>query len=92
MPYISEKDRLKAATFDNVDTPGKLNYKLAVVIDEYFERKKVSYGTFNDVVGALECLKAEIERRFLFPYEDMKRIENGEVFLSLRDQMYDELK
>ncbi len=60
--------------------PGNLNYCLATMVDGYINAKGVSYGTYNDVVGVLECLKMELYRRFVGPYEDKKLKENGDVF------------
>jgi len=91
MPYITKERRLELEDTDpglNVKTAGELNYVLASIIDDYFYNScysvAVSYQTFNDVVGVLENLKFEIQRRFLAPYEDQKIEENGEVFWALK--------
>ena len=60
--------------------PGELNFVLARECDAYINEKGISYTTYNEVIGVLECLKLELARRFLFPYEDKKWAENGDVF------------
>jgi hypothetical protein len=77
MPYIKQERRHGWTPPENV---GELNYALSQEIKSYLTRKGQSYGTFNDVVGVLECLKLEIYRRLVAPYEDTKIIENGDVF------------
>lgn len=38
-----------------------------------------SYQNFNEVIGVLECVKQELYRRHVAPYEDEKCEENGDV-------------
>ena len=79
MPYILQKHKFKM--MDNHTHPGELNYKLAALVDKYLaEKGGPSYRNYNDVIGVLECLKLEIYRRFVGPYEGQKLIDNGEVF------------
>ena len=37
------------------------------------------YALLNELVGALESAKAEFQRRIVGPYEDMKRLTNGDI-------------
>ncbi len=46
----------------------------------YAQGKGVSYTTYNEVVGVLECVKQEIYRRVIGPYENEKKHANGDVF------------
>jgi len=39
----------------------------------------------NEVIGVLECAKLELYRRVAAPYEERKRIENGEVYAVLHN-------
>lgn len=79
MPYITtdQREALKQRPPMNA---GELNYVTCVNIDQYIQAKGVSYETLNAVVGVLENVKHEIQRRILDGYEDFKRTENGEVF------------
>lgn len=61
-------------------TPGELNYKITRQIINYMSNHELSYQTINDVVGALENAKMEFYRRVAVPYEEQKRMENGDVY------------
>ena len=85
MPYIKQ-DRRDALINDSVtdhdDMPncaGDLNYRFTLEIAYYMRRKGLSYQTANDIVGALDNCKDEFKRRFLYPYEDLKILENGDI-------------
>ena len=85
MPYISKSDRHSLTRqYDNMRpaNPGQLNFTLAQIVDKYINDcgGGSNYGNYNDVIGVLECLKLELYRRFVGPYEDEKLEENGEVF------------
>lgn len=83
MPYIDPRDRVLIDSFHAAPTkPGELNYIISRLIDEYLgdEEKPLGYSRYNEVVGVLECVKLELHRRFIGPYEEDKRHENGEVF------------
>lgn len=82
MPYIDPKKR--HSLNDGPVTPGELNYQISQVINLYLMNKGISYTTFNEIIGALECEKLEIYRRLIAPYEDIKLKENGEVYHLLR--------
>lgn len=82
MPYIDEASR-KRLTKDPIDmySPGDLNYNLTQIIMSYVERyPDLSYRIINDVLGALEGAKLEFYRRIVVPYEDNKRMLNGDVY------------
>lgn len=81
MPYIKKEVR------DIIDSqkllphfPGELNYKISSIIDQYIEDCSLSYTVLNEVIGVLECIKLEIYRRIVAPYEDNKLHDNGEVY------------
>ena len=80
------RDALKNASGYEFDgdgrarTAGELSFKFACDIDQFVREAGWSYQTANDVVGALDGLKHEFQRRFVDPYEDHKREVNGEVF------------
>lgn len=79
MPYITQDQRAALKQRPPLHV-GELNYVLCRHIDQYMDAKGINYETLNSVVGVLECIKFEIERRILAGYEDCKRTENGEVF------------
>jgi hypothetical protein len=91
MPYIKQKDRVK---FDSqIDelvemleqrdpiSPGELNYVVSRMIWKIYASQP-SYTLANNMIGALECVKAEFYRRFVAPYEDAKIEQNGDVEIS----------
>jgi broad-specificity NMP kinase len=90
MPYIPQKDRdkfkgslsiLKNDLIDSGRKPlavGELNLIISTLIWGIFDQHP-SYTLGNDLVGVLECVKAEFIRRRLNPYEDKKIQENGDL-------------
>lgn len=81
MPYIKSEDRKRLAHFDNQhpQTAGELNYLITLLIQRYVKEKGICYQSFNDVVGAMECSKMELTRRFINKYEEEKIEQNGDV-------------
>ena len=92
MPYIKEVNRkkldhlindiickldLKFNVENRIDV-GELNYIISKIIWTMFKRHK-SYRTANDLIGVLECIKLEFYSRQVSNYEDVKKIENGDV-------------
>lgn len=88
MPYITQDNR---AIYDGdidklLDTlaqqptvaPGELNYIISRIIWSRFNAKP-SYTRANELVGVLECAKAEFIRRKLDPYEGIKLYDNGDI-------------
>lgn len=89
MPYLSNQRKAELQTktelstflagLSQVDlTAGDLNFLFTKIMMEYLAKK--SYSRINDVVGALECAKLELYRRFAVPYEDEKKHANGDVY------------
>lgn len=81
MPYIDQEAR-EALTLAGAPavTPGELNYVITRIILEHLEIKGTSYTTMNTIVGVLEQVKDEFQRRIVHPYEDQKKEENGDVY------------
>lgn len=87
MPYIKESRRQELLVGGKVpETSGELNFWLTKSIIHYINRKGLSYNTLNEVIGVLECIKQELYRRVISPYEDKKVIENGDVFQSVENK------
>lgn len=84
MPYIKSDDRFKfnLGLFElpNCKTPGELNYLMTRICQDYLKEVGKSYTSMNAVIGVLECVKHEFQRRLLDPYEDGKIKENGDVY------------
>ena len=85
MPYISKESKEKvdrglvALQLSEFECAGDLNYAIHQLISKYIESNKVSYQTYNDIFGVLDCAKMEIYRRLVSKYEDQKVDENGDV-------------
>jgi hypothetical protein len=79
MPYIPPDQRSKPNIIPT--TPGELNYYITQLCQEYVNHQGgVTYTNINNVIGALECAKAEYYRRIATPYEDAKMKKNGDVY------------
>ena len=87
MPYIKLEDRpkyektlnelidlLKAQPIEKID--GEVNYCFTRVMKAVYPPK---YFNYNRAMGVLECIKLELYRRMIGPYEDMKIKESGDV-------------
>ena len=94
MPYIPQDRRDKldchlpsVAWEIDIDAVGELNYAITRLVDEFLDDGKRTtpadgpgYAAYNAAIGVLECAKLELYRRLVAPYEDTKRLENGDVF------------
>lgn len=79
MPYVTRAERLNVSACNIMTTPGQLNYGIHKMIEAYFRQNPRSYTSYNDVIGVLECVKLELYRRLVGPYEDTKIVENGDI-------------
>jgi len=59
---------------------GELNYVLTRICDTFINTKGKNYQNLNEVIGAIECMKQELYRRVIAPYENTKIDENGDVY------------
>lgn len=87
MPYIPQEQRADVAMnlqLDGLDwTPenaGELNFLVSTFIANYIREHGLKYAVVNEMVGALECAKLELNRVIIGPYEDVKIAENGPVY------------
>lgn len=91
MPYIQITKRLQldeavlqlqeaisGVVSTRSDISGVLNYCITTLITRLGLDDR--YDGFNTLVGVLECVKLEMYRRVVAPYEDQKCQENGDVF------------
>lgn len=79
MPYIQRERREQLLNGYPMEQPGDLAYLAWRLMHQYLECNGRRYGTFAEVVGVLETLKLELQRRDIAFYEDNKMIENGDV-------------
>jgi len=82
MPYINKefRDSLRPGAEDVPQNPGELNFVFTEHICNYISNHGLSYQTINDILGALEGAKLEFYRRVAVPYEETKKLENGDVY------------
>lgn len=78
MPYLKINDRVSARA--KIINSGQLNFRITELITQYIKENGLCYAKINDIIGALECAKAEFYRRVVGPYENQKIIENGDVY------------
>ncbi len=79
MPYITKARRDVLAYTGVPIRPGELNYLITKACVDYLGSRP-NYALLNEVIGVLECAKQELYRRVVAPYEDEKRVENGDVY------------
>ncbi len=80
MPYVKPIYRPKLdAIVEHMKTaelhPGDLNY----ILFKYCKSEDPSYKKYRNFIGEINESVAEIRRRILAPYEDMKKKQNGDV-------------
>lgn len=81
MPYITQEDRRRIREEQHPETAGELNYMITQLCDDFIGGyPNLRYEKLNAIVGVLECAKQEFYRRIIAPYEDHKRLENGEAY------------
>lgn len=92
MPYIKEERRESYDGLINalvevakhncriVIHEGDINYIITTFLVKWLEQYEPSYFKFNAVVGVLECIKQELYRRLIVPYEKKKCKENTDVY------------
>ena len=86
MPYIKNEatkdsiSKLMEEVVTTITNPGDLNYAITSLINQYYKDIGHSYVAINDIIGSLECAKAEFYRRVAVPYEEEKIKENGDVY------------
>ena len=76
---IKEKIEILDVSDEHEIKAGDLNYLITKILDSYIEVKGKNYANYNELIGMLECCKAEYYRRRVAPYEDEKIKSNGDV-------------
>lgn len=82
MPYIKDRGELNIDL--DINSTSELNYVITKIIHDYLAaRDLLTDERLNRIVGVLESVKHEFQRRIVDPYKDGARARNGDVF-SLR--------
>lgn len=88
MPYIKKSEREKfRIILDNfgklnITSIGEFNYLISSMLVIMIKRVKPDYYFYNNLIGVLECIKLELYRRAITPYENSKCETNGDLFLT----------
>ena len=87
MPYIpiTRRGKINLITSElseEVRSDGELNYAITSLLLKHLANIDgiYSYSTFERIMGLLECVKLELYRRLIAPFEDGKKGENSDVF------------
>ena len=85
MPYILPEKRnnlnpLVADLGGRIEDVGQLNYVITRLIMAQLDKQIISYVVLNGLVGVLDSVKTEFNRRVVAPYEDQAKERNGDIF------------
>ena len=87
MPYIVQTQRndINADLCDEgldfvPENAAELNFVVSQLIANYIQRNGKRYSVLNEMVGALECCKLELQRVVIAPYEAEKEAQKGGVY------------
>ena len=85
MPYIKDEEKHEMSDFIEdlkmfIESKGDLNYAICELVGRLIlDSDKISYTQMSEWIDAVHDAEAELRRRLLNPYEDLKIIENGDV-------------
>ncbi len=85
MPYIPDKEKREMSDYiENlrmfIESKGDLNYVICELVGRLIiDSDKISYTKMSEWIDAVHDAETELRRRLLFPYEDLKNKENGDV-------------
>ena len=85
MPYIEQgrrsifNKRLEGLMDSNFIEKGDLTYYVYKLGLDYIKQKGENYQNISDAIAALNDAAAELRRRVLNPYEDLKINENSDI-------------
>lgn len=84
MPYIRQIERDSVdKEIDNISTIikdcGQLNYVITKLCHNHLIKLGLKYARINEVIGVLDCAKMELYSQIASPYEDTKKLENGNI-------------
>jgi len=86
MPYTLKENRTErmkaaiAALVDDIKVKGDLNYTVCEIVGQLCLRDGgISYTSTSNWIDGVHGAEAELRRRLLGPYEDLKKEQNGDV-------------
>jgi len=84
MPYLTGKEKLEM--YDAIQdlqnfiiSKGDLNYAICELVGRLIIDDEISYTKISEWIDAVHDAEAELRRRLLVPYEELKKAENGDV-------------
>lgn len=86
MPYIKQgrRELFNDAGLDRVlnliNDTGDLNYCITYLASRYAKRYPFTYGWLSSIRGAISDAAEEFYRRIIVPYEENKKLDNGDVY------------
>ena len=84
MPYIPDKEKHEMADYIDdvvkfIESKGDLNYAICELVGKVILNDGISYTKMSEKIDAVHDAEAELRRRLLDPYENLKITENGDV-------------
>ena len=84
MPYIPKGNREKFDRYidilvHSIHGTGDLNYIITKLCHMEVEHHGISYGVVRTIMGDLNCVANEFYRTVVAPFEEKKRLENGDI-------------
>lgn len=80
MPYIDQETRDDLETGLPIENVGNLTYLLTKTLHRYWIHSPKRYQNIAEILGALECAKADFWENVASVYEKKKREENGGIW------------
>jgi len=85
MPYIKQRDREALSDgslfpYDEGDLAYVLTEKTLRFLYGGAGKTALGFSDYATAMGIIECVKLELYRRMVAPYEDKKMKENGDVY------------
>lgn len=85
MPYTLDEDRVAIreiipSLVEHIKVKGDLNYTICEIVGQLCLRDGgISYTSTSNWIDGAHGAEAELRRRLLGPYEDLKKEQNGDV-------------
>jgi len=88
MPYINRRRRTEIDGGQSPQTPGELSYVFTAAIIRYIDTHntsslagpKITSQIISDICGAWKMTETEFIRQLVIPFEEGKRLENGDLY------------
>jgi len=91
MPYVDPDTRMNLFTvlnpvIDELEATGwksgDVTYVVYRIVLEFMHKEPLKYANIAAAIGVVECVKSELYRKEVIPYEDGKIAVNGDVLSS----------